>query len=397
MLGLPFGFQQSGFAGGIVIMSLVALFSNHCMMILVKCKHYAVQQGHEIVTFGDLARLTYGRPGIIIVDVLLVFTQVGVCCVYVVYVSTNLAAIANNIIPFQWFMLVWLPVLILLSWIRSLKNVAPLTTIANVLVGSSLVTILVAAIISISNKVESNGGMDVVWGANWSGLPTMFGIAVYAFEGIGIVIPAETAITKPEIYKKVLLTALIIASFNYIFFGSMCYVGFGVGTTDQILRNMRAFAGDNVAWQVVVKIITAFLVGTIAMSFPLQLFVATDVLEEKIFNQKLLHLRSTYWLQNVFRAGIVVFAALIAVSVPQFGLLVGLIGASGSAALQFIFPSLIYLKLLWRDTHILLKIVLIFYVIFGVGGGAWGTYDTIEQIIKTFSNSGTAPVAPTPA
>jgi len=52
-------------------------------MILVSCKHYAVKQGHDIVTFGDLAKHTFGRAGLVIVDVLLIFTQVGVCCVYV--------------------------------------------------------------------------------------------------------------------------------------------------------------------------------------------------------------------------------------------------------------------------------------------------------------------------
>jgi len=172
-----------------------------------------------------------------------------------------------------------------------------------------------------------------------SGLPTMFGVAVYAFEGIGIVIPSETAITKPEKYKRVLMIALILSSLNYILFGSLCYIGFGRDTQDQILVNIKAFAGDSLAWQVIVKIITAFLVGAIAMSYPLQLFVATDILEEKIFNQNLLHLRSSYWLQNVFRACIVLFTALVAVSVPKFGLLVGLIGAAGSAALQVRAPT----------------------------------------------------------
>lgn len=97
---------------------------------------------------------------------------------------------------------------------------------------------------------------------------------------------------------------------------------------------MKKFAEGSLFWEIVVKITTGSLVLAIAMSFPLQLFVAVDILEEKIFNPETLHMRSTYWLQNIFRTSLVLGIAFIAVAVPKFGLLTGLIGASGSVTLQ---------------------------------------------------------------
>ena len=137
-------------------MSLVALCANHCMVVLVDCKNYIVSRGFKnVVTFGDVARHAFGRTGLIIVDGLLIFTQIGVCVVYLgksysifletemipnmsttVYISQNLSALLENYLDFRWFMLMWLPLLILASWIRSLKNVAPLTTGINPLPSS---------------------------------------------------------------------------------------------------------------------------------------------------------------------------------------------------------------------------------------------------------------------
>jgi len=42
---------------------------------------------------------------------------------------------------------------------------------------------------------------------------------------------------------------------------------------------------------------------------------------------------------------------------------------------------------MWRETHVLMKILLIFYIVLGLGGGAWGTYDTIKEIVKSFAAS----------
>jgi amino acid permease len=95
-------------------------------------------------------------------------------------------------------------------------------------------------------------------------------MAVYAYEGIGVIIPSETSITKPRLFPKILIVCLVVSSFQYVVFGCLVYLGFGVDTQEQILLNVAAFAGDNHVWIVSLMIITVLYVS----SRVLQLFLA---------------------------------------------------------------------------------------------------------------------------
>lgn len=128
--GLPFAFQQSGLAAGLVIMCMLAGITTHSMVLLIKSKREMLRQGKDVTTFGDLAFAAFARPGRIVVDSLLAFTQFAFCSVYVVFVAQNTASLLSYVaeIDFRLVALMWLPVLIGFSWIRSLKMIAPLST-----------------------------------------------------------------------------------------------------------------------------------------------------------------------------------------------------------------------------------------------------------------------------
>jgi hypothetical protein len=57
-------------------MILVGVFTIHTMYLLVKCKHHLIAKGIEVITFGDVGMICFGKLGNVIVTILLVFTQV---------------------------------------------------------------------------------------------------------------------------------------------------------------------------------------------------------------------------------------------------------------------------------------------------------------------------------
>lgn len=383
LLGLPYAFKQSGVLAGTLLMIIIGCMALHTMVLLVKCKIKAVSMGHDVVTFGDLAQLTLGKVGMMAVNIFLIFTQIGFCCAYVVYIGQNTKILLDVDWPWEVFALVWLVVLVLLSWIRTLKNVAPISTVANVMIGFGVLVIFTASLMSLAKKSKQGIPLNVNWFVDWSNLPSMMGIAIYSFEGIGFVLPSQTVAKKQESFIKILTSCIILIASVYLVFGAFGYIGFGSNTQEQILENLISTFGHQRAWRVLIKVLTVALIFAITATYPLQLFVATDILEEKIFDLSTKS-KKTYWLQNNFRAFLVILTAFIAISVPKFGLLIGLIGSLGSASLQFIFPSLIWLKLFWSDKRYYLKVLLVFYTCAGIGVGVWGTYRNISDLVAYY-------------
>lgn len=90
-------------------------------------------------------------------------------------------------------MAIMLVPIILLSFIRDLRTLAPLSMIANICCGISLVVIIQYLIRNIQHTEKLPGF------AGWSNFPVFFGIAMYAFEGIGVVcLKSLRSLSKPR-------------------------------------------------------------------------------------------------------------------------------------------------------------------------------------------------------
>lgn len=87
-------------------------------------------------------------------------------------------------------MLIQLPIMILICSLRDLKTLSIFSTIANVLQSIGLVIILIALVDDLPpswTRSQFNG---------FEKLPLYFGTVIYAFEGIGIVLPLQKGIKK---------------------------------------------------------------------------------------------------------------------------------------------------------------------------------------------------------
>ena len=51
----------------------------------------------------------------------------------------------------------------------------------------------------------------------------------FAFEAVGLVIPMEAEMRKPQHYPKIITAALVVVCLLYLSFGSVCYIAFGEG------------------------------------------------------------------------------------------------------------------------------------------------------------------------
>ena len=127
-----------------------------------------------------------------------------------------------------------IPMLGLVS-IRNLRYLSPVSMLANILQFTGLGITFYYLFQDVPNF------QDRKYVASISQFPLYFGTAIYAFEGIGIVLPLENQMRTPEAMKGwngVLNTAMTIVACLYIAVGFYGYLKYGEDVTGSITLNL---------------------------------------------------------------------------------------------------------------------------------------------------------------
>uniref|UniRef100_A0ABM0MZG7 Proton-coupled amino acid transporter 2-like n=1 Tax=Saccoglossus kowalevskii TaxID=10224 RepID=A0ABM0MZG7_SACKO len=260
-----------------------------------------------------------------LVNAFLILTQLGFCCVYFVFMADNL----------QQYL-----------------------------------------IREIINKTHTDKAL--VYVAGISDLPIFFGSAIYAFEGIGVVLPLENKMKYPNDFKKVLYAGMSLVTGLYLSMGILGYLCFRSSLKDTITLDLP----ENEGLYLAVKILFS---GAIFVSYGLQFYVPVDIIWPT-FKNKLPEKYQVFG-EYVFRTILVIITLLLAVSIPKLGYFISLVGSLASSALALIFPPILeeltfYKGYSGMSKLRLLKNVLI--ITFGLLGFVTGTFVSILDIVEAF-------------
>lgn len=120
-----------------------------------------------------------------LVDFFLVFYQLGICCVYVLFVSKNMKDVGDeytqNPIGVRYYMLIFFFPFLMIMYIRSLKLLAPFSTFANILTIVSfglLCYFVFQGLPNILSRPAIGSLLDY---------PLYFGTTLFAIESVGVV------------------------------------------------------------------------------------------------------------------------------------------------------------------------------------------------------------------
>ncbi len=418
VLGLPYAFKEAGLLEGAMVMILVCYLSIRAMLLLIDCKYMLlnvvevgggsgdakekqdllkvngdagggdaaevdvaieVESGaakrirkKKVISYSDVGFAAFGATGRLAVDSILLVSQVGFCCAYLIFISENLSTFVHGLAQHQWLIVI-LPPLFFLTLIPDLNNLAVFSLLAQI---SNLFAFAVVFWFDFDHlhlaSPEHRREFSLV------GFPFFFSIAIYCFEGAGMILSLEESVPEPmrPRFKRLFVYTIVAVTSLYISFGVSGYLSYGAETRDIITLNLPVGAGLNFA-----ALVKACLSFSLFFTYPVMLFPVTSLLEERCCAPSPTAPGSTLY-PNSLRLFLVTLTGLVVLLVPRFADLMALVGATCCTFLGFIMPGLCHLVISNRfnkgaKVDPTLNYVL---VITGVIGAVLGTLDALAKI-----------------
>ena len=171
----------------------------------------------------------------------------------------------------------------------------------------------------------------------FSALPLFFGVAVFDFEGNGVVINLHASMREPEKFNRVLVGTLTIYIIFLCVFSSIAYWSYGPNLEDMVTLNLPH---DNLT-----STVQVFYCFGLLGSYPMQLMPVFEIIESSNLYKRMPTLSSFLPTKRlIIRTLLVLLSATLAMLVPKFGLFINLIGSFACTALAFILPVQMYDK-----------------------------------------------------
>ncbi|OAY61003.1 amino acid transporter AVT3B [Manihot esculenta] len=369
VLGLPYTFKKTGWVMGSMMLFSVAFLTCYCMILLVRTRRKleSLRGFSKVASFGDLGFAVCGPVGRFAVDAMIVLAHAGFCVSYLIFIANTFAYAFNRqsnekilgfLSPKSLYLWGCFPFQLGLNSIPTLTHLAPLSIFADVAQLGAMGVVMVEDVVAFSkNKppLEAFGGFSVFF----YGL----GVAVYAFEGIGMVLPLESEAKDKDKFGKVLGLCMAFISLLYGVFGILGYFAFGEATKDIITTNLGPGLVSN--------LVQFGLSVNLFFTFPLMMNPVYEAVERRFCDS-----RYCLWLRWV-----VVFAVtMVAMSIPNFADFLSLVGSSVCCTLAFVLPALFHLMVFKEELDWSGLVIDSAIVVFGVVVAVAGTWFSLLEI-----------------
>lgn len=400
MLGLPFAFKEAGIMEGALIMAVVGYLSVAAMLMLIDCKYAILSSGGRAggrsiimekkvpllppdssddedederhpptpstdLTYGDVGLYALGPGGKRLVDIAIVVSQIGFCCGYLIYLCKNLNLYIPRISQKVWLILI-LPPLYLLTLLRHLNKLAVFSLFAQI---SNVLALAVVFWFDFSHSEEVPFQPNEF---SIKGFPFFFAVAIYCYEGAGMIFSLEESVAekKRDKFRSIFVCTMTGLTTLYICFGVSGYASFGPHTMDIITLNLPHSSGS-VDFAAMVKICLGI---SLFFTYPMMMFPVTHLLDKTFGLQNAPHKG------NMLRMVLVGLTGLVVSAVPNFGILISLIGATCCTLLAFILPAAFHLSIFRQRLTKRQWYFDMFLVVLGIIGSVVGLWDAFNRM-----------------
>nr|XP_026491466.1 proton-coupled amino acid transporter-like protein CG1139 [Vanessa tameamea] len=392
LLAMPAAFKHTGLIPGFLGTFLVAIIATHCVHILVQtsrdiCKE--CRRGYlsytdtcvEVFKQGPKKLRSYSEFVRHFVDYAMAGVCLGGTSVYVIFIASSLKNIFDYFFPDQSYPVevycaILLVPLILFTQVRHLKFLVPFSILANFCL---LVTFAITCYYTFNN-IPSLSHVNLA--ANVVEWPLFLSTAIFAMEGINVVMPVENEMANPGHFlgcPGVLNITMCLVGSLYAVVGLFGYMKYGNDVLGSVTLNLP----ENEVLALTAKILVAIAVF---FTYFLQMYAPMDILWMRLKGK--ISQRFQNHGQILMRSLSVILTVILAVAVPDLEILIGLVGAIFFSTLGLLIPIIVQTVHKWnrglgKYSYILFKnvILIVFYIIVLISG----CYSSITAIISRFS------------
>lgn len=367
---LPKAFDNGGLLFSsitLVVISFVTMWAFH---LLLACKK---QFGGG---YGEIGLAIAGTRmrGLILASITL--SQLGFVSTGIVFVAENLSSFLRAVVDGEsplsatGIILIQLVLLTPLAFIRNIAKLGPFALLADVCILVGLTYIYYYDI----GTLATEGLSKSVVMFNPERYTLTIGAVIFTFEGIGLILPIQSSMAKPQRFEWLLAVVMVLITIIYTSVGFLCYATFGADTKIEVIDN---FPQDNKLVNAIQFLYSlAILVGT-----PVQLFPALRILEGKIFGHRSgKQSVRTKWNKNAFRTGLVLLCGTVSIlGAGNLDRFVALIGSFACVPLVYIYPPYLHYKGVATSTQA--KMADLFLI---VAGSVAMVYTTMITVVNSF-------------
>jgi len=344
VLALPYAYKTAGLGLALIVILIVSAMTSRCFFLLLDVA--AERIGIGKISLQKLTQDVLGTKGKYAVQASVMIMQLG-CCIGILIFTRDflnhvlcefgVESLCNKTIFNVLFCLV---LTVPLTLINNMHYFYIPSLAANffILAGLASQMFYNAQVLQERPELKSTLGTHLKE-FNWTNLPLFFGIATYAFEGVGIIFSIRSSMEKPQDFKFLLKNQMLILSAIYVIFPTFCYVALADRLTDIIFFTLPT---DD-PFYLLIQILYAM---SALFTFPVQFFPAIRIMENsKIMRYRLFNERGKCQnkpLRYGMRMSVIALVFLVAYTATSFHLFLNLLGSCVFTFIGFILPVWIY-------------------------------------------------------
>jgi len=385
---MPYALRGCGYVS-IIFLVLLAILANYTSFLLLDSMYETSPRSRKrkrvCGDYVDIAKSAFGTKMGQFMNVLLLFFLFSADIVLIILSGSAFYTLLNAYIPVSKIEFTAICSLLIIPTllVKKLSHLAYLSMAATACIILGAIACLVLFILSYQAWKHNASAMPVF---DWEYFALSISVWLYSLIIHHIQPQIEGCMRHPVKMKAAVYVSFGVATVFKILFGIFGAMSFGMSTMFLISDNVITLSRP------VGSLINA-LIGTYAIVvFPLNFFVVGDAIDAVALGKnqnKFITLKKGgkyHYLWILLSRFVAVGLGLaIAVSVPYFGPVVGILGAVLGTLLVFFLPCLFHLKIRWKRLSVYHKILEILIIIVGLAAGAIGLYASIKNLYKAIT------------